>query len=127
MTSRYIRPKHKTLYVAYNNPKRPVLIYRDEGPWPELPPRCWAYADIIAFFHIDWNNQNVSEPYITQMTGGTISAHKLLILKLFRIIRKPSQKQKQIIEEYRFYSMLKNFDQKRIDAGWWIDNEAGLE
>jgi hypothetical protein len=29
--------------------------------------------------------------------------------------------------EYGFYSMVKSFAQERIDAGLWIDTEAGLE
>jgi len=127
MLSQYIRPEHKDIYIAHNNPKLPVLVSRKEGFWPELPQGCWASPNVIEYYLIDWNNQNVDEPFITEVTGGTMPVYKLFILKLFRIIRKPSKKQKRIIEEYGFYSMVKSFDQKRIDAGWWIDEKVGLE
>jgi hypothetical protein len=126
MASRYIRPEHKDLYI-HNDQKQPVLIYRNEGPWPELPIGCWTSPNIIEFYQIDWNNQNADKPFITKVIGGTLQDNKIFMLKFFRIIRTPSQKQKRMIEEYGFYSMLKSFDQKRIDAGWWIDAEAGLE
>ena len=64
MHSRYIRPEHKELYIAYNDPKRPVLVYQDEGPWPELPPGCWASPNVIEYYYIDWNNQNVDRQHL---------------------------------------------------------------
>jgi hypothetical protein len=56
----YKRPKEKELFIANNDLRQPVLIYRDEGPWPELSPGCWAPPDVITYYHIDWNNPNAN-------------------------------------------------------------------
>jgi hypothetical protein len=116
---KYIRPEEKELYIAHNDPKQPVLLYRDEGPWSDLPSGCWAPLDVIEYYHIDWNNQNVDEPFITQITGGTILSSNLFLLRFFKRIRKPNPKQLEVITKYKFYEMVHKFDQERIRAGWW--------
>ena len=80
----YKLPEHKELFIAHNDPRQPVLVYRDEGPWPSLPPGCWVPPDVINYYQIDWNNPNVDSPFITQVTGGTILKIDLCFLKLFR-------------------------------------------
>jgi hypothetical protein len=115
---KYIRPEEKELFIAHNNPKQPVLIYRDEGPWPDLPQGCWAPPDVIEYYKIDWSNPNAAVPFITQVTGGTVLHIDLVFLKIIGRIKRPTSVQRSVIEEYGFYRMLGIFDQERIDAGW---------
>jgi hypothetical protein len=118
----YGKSEKKELYIANNDPKQPILIYRDEGPWPNLPSGCWAPPDVIEYYHIDWNNPNSAAPFITQVTGGTILRIDLAFLKISRRITRPTYDQRKVIHNYGFYKMLTLFEQERIDAGWW---EAG--
>lgn len=115
----YKKPEEKELFIANNDPKQPVLIYRDEGQWPELPSGCRAPPDVIEYYKIDWSNPNSAVPFITQVTGGTILHIDLVFLKLMGRIKRPTSAQRIEIENYGFYRMLGIFDQERIDAGWW--------
>ena len=118
---RYKFPCNKELYIANNDPKQPVLLYRDEdrdsGTGCQVPP------DVIEYYHIDWNNQNEDGPFITSLTGGTILFIDLFFLKFFKKIRKPNKGQEEIIRKYGFYEMLDKFDKERINAGYYKVDE----
>lgn len=117
---RYKLPEHKVLYIAHNDPKQIVLLYRDASTDPSLPRGCWTPPDVIEYYHIDWNNPNSNGPFITEVKGGTILAVDLFFLKFFRKIKKPSPRQEMMIKNYGFWKMLKKFDKERIDAGFYV-------
>jgi hypothetical protein len=118
MNMGYIEPEKKELFIVHNDPKRPALHSIEKGPWPNLPEGCWAPKNVVEYYHIDWNNPNSDGPFISDITGGTITPIRFFFIKLFGRIKKPNKQQKEEIEKYKLYEMIKKFYQERIDAGW---------